>query len=391
MVTQLSMGVIEPMRFSEQTSHCTQTVFVSNVSGAQQITDPNLVDPWGIAFSSGSPAWIANTGTGVATLYTGGAQSPPVIIQPPLIVSIPGPGPGGSGGTPTGIVFNSATQFSGTPFNSDLFLFSTLNGGIFGWRNALGTTAETLQTPSTSNVYTGLAYATTGSVINPDVYLYAANFRSGTIDVTKGSSSSPNLIGHFLDPNLPAGFAPFNIQTLNGKLFVTYAQQDASKSQPVFGPGKGFVDVFNLDGTAGLQNGLVRLVTNGPLNAPLNAPFGLAIAPMGFGKFGGDLLVGNRGDGTINAYDPNTGAFIGTLTDALGNPISNTLLTALAFGNGNSFSSNALLFTAGDGVFGEIVAAATPLPAALPLFATGLGALGLLGWRKKKKAAAHAG
>jgi uncharacterized protein (TIGR03118 family) len=359
----------------------TQTDFVSNVPGAK-LTDPNLVDPWGIAFSPLSPAWIANSGTGVATLYTGGAQSPPVINQVPLVVTIPGPGPGGSGGTPTGIVFNSATQFSTTSFNRDNFLFSSLNGGIFGWRGALGTTAETFQTPSATNVYTGLALATIGSVVNPDVYLYAANFRTGTIDVTKGSSGSPDLTGRFTDPNLPAGYAPFNIQNLNGTMFVTYAQQDASKSQPMTGAGLGFVDAFDLNG-----NLIHRLASRGALNAP----FGLAIAPMDFGQFGGDLLVGNRGDGRINAYDPTTGAFIGTLSDAQGNPISNALLTALAFGNGASFSSNALLFTAGDGLFGEIVATATPLPAALPLFASGLGTLGLLCWRRKRKAQAAPG
>jgi uncharacterized protein (TIGR03118 family) len=359
----------------------TQTDFVSNVPGAK-LTDPNLVDPWGIAFSPLSPAWIANSGTGVATLYTGGAQSPPVINQVPLVVTIPGPGPGGSGGTPTGIVFNSATQFSAPSFNADNFLFSSLNGGIFGWRFSLGTTAEILQTPLPSNVYTGLAFATIGSVVNPNSYLYAANFRTGTIDVTKGSSGSPDLTGRFTDPNLPAGYAPFNIQNLNGTMFVTYAQQDASKSQPMTGAGLGFVDAFDLNG-----NLIHRLVSRGALNAP----FGLAIAPMDFGQFGGDLLVGNRGDGRINAYDPTTGAFIGTLSDAQGNPISNALLTALAFGNGASFSSNALLFTAGDGLFGEIVATATPLPAALPLFASGLGTLGLLCWRRKRKAQAAPG
>ena len=301
----------------------TQTDLVSNVPGAK-LTDPNLVDPWGIAFTPSSPAWIANEGTGVATLYTGGVQSPPVISQLGLVVTIPGPGPGGSGGTPTGIVFNGATPFSVTPFNGDLFLFSSLNGGIFGWRNALGTTAETLQLPSNANVYNGLAFAIIGSTVNPNAYLYAANFRSGTIDVIKGSAGQPDLPGHFTDPTLPAGYAPFNIQNLGGQLFVTYAQQDASKSQPVAGAGFQFVDAFDLNG-----NFIKRLASGGALNVP----FGLAIAPADWGSFGGDLLVGNRGDGTINAYDPTTGAFIGPLTDAQGHPISNALLTALAFGN----------------------------------------------------------
>ena len=343
----------------------TQTDIVSDVPGQGIITDPQLVDPWGIAFSGMSSAWIANAGSGVATLYAGTNKLG-------LVVSIPG---GGSGGTPTGIAFNSAA--GGGAFNGDNFLFSSTNGGIFGWRNALGTTAEILQLPSVANVYNGLAIANipTGP-LTANTYAYAPNFRSGTIDVVPGSVSTPALPGHFTDPTLPAGYAPFNIQNLGGQLFVTYAQQDASKSQPVAGAGLGFVDVFDLNG-----NFIQRLASMGHLDVP----FGLAIAPAGWGSFGGDLLVGNQGDGTINAYDPTTGAFIGTLTDAQGNPISNTLLTALAFGNGVSFSSNALLFTAGDGVFGEIQAASTPLPAALPLFGSVVGAYSFVSWLRRKK------
>ena len=142
------------------------------------------------------------------------------------------------------------------------------------------------------------------------------------------------------------------------------------------GAGFGFVDAFDLNG-----NFIKRLASGGALNVP----FGLAIAPADWGSFGGDLLVGNRGDGTINAYDPTTGAFIGPLTDAQGHPISNALLTALAFGNGTSFNSNALLFTAGDGVFGEIQVASTPLPAALPMFGSVVGVYSFVSWFRRKK------
>jgi uncharacterized protein (TIGR03118 family) len=340
----------------------------SNIPGQANTTDPSLVDPWGISFSPTSPVWIANEGSGVATLYnsTTGKQG--------LVVTIPGPTTG-SQGTPTGTVFNS---FSGTgAFNGDNFLFSTLNGQIMGWRGALGTTAETLVSPSTGVSYTGLAI---GSV-SGNAYAYAPDFLGGKIDVFKGSAAAPDLPGHFIDPNIPAGYSPFNVQTLNGQLYVSFALQDATTHVPVPGVGQGFVDIFNLDGTFSR-----RLVSQGALNVP----WGMAFAPAGFGQFGGDLLVANNGDGIINAFDPTTGAFIGVLTDAQGHPISNALLLALAFGNGTSFSSNALLFTAGDGLFGEIVA--TPLPAALPMFGSILGAGGFVSWlRKRKRGRARSG
>ena len=287
-----------------------------------------------------------------------------------LVVTIPGPTTG-SQGTPTGTVFNS----NSAAFNGDVFLFSTLNGQIAGWRNALGTTAETLVLPTGGASYTGLAIANipTGP-LTANTYAYAANFLGGKIDVFKGSAAAPSLPGQFTDPNMLAGYSPFNVQTLNGQLYVSFALQDATTHVPVPGVGQGFVDIFNLDGTLGR-----RLVSQGALNVP----WGMAFAPAGFGQFGGDLLVANNGDGTINAFDPTTGAFIGTLTDALGHPISNALLLALAFGNGATFSSNTLLFTAGDGLFGEIVA--TPLPAALPMFGSILGAGGLVSWLRKRK------
>jgi uncharacterized protein (TIGR03118 family) len=336
-----------------------QTNLVSNVPNQAILTDPSLIDPWGISFSPTSPAWIANAGAGVATLYTAANNS---LSKLGLTVTIPG--------APTGTVFAGVAS----AFNGNAFLFSSLDGGIFGWRGALGTTAETLVLPSASAVYNGLAIAN----FNNNTYAYAPNFRSGTIDVFKGSAGAPDLPGHFTDPNLPAGYAPFNVQNLGGKLYVTFAQQDATKSMPVPGAGLGILDVFNVDGTL-----IQRLVSNS-MNGPLNAPFGLAIAPANFGSLSGDLLVGNNGDGKINAFDL-SGNFVGTLTDTQGIPITNALLLALAFGNGTSFASNALLFTAGDGLFGEIQA--VPIPAALPLFATGLGVLGLLGWRRKRKAA----
>jgi uncharacterized protein (TIGR03118 family) len=346
----------------------TQTNLTSDIPGQANNTDPNLVNPWGMSFSATSPTWISDERAGKATLYNGAG------VPQALVVTIPGVG--GNAGTPTGTVFNSAAG----AFNGDVFLFSTLTGQIAGWRGALGTTAEILSSSSANAVFTGLAI---GSV-SGNVYAYATDFRNGTIDPIKGLATAPALPGNFTDPNAPAGFSTFNVQNLGGQLFVTFAKQDPTTFSPIAGVGNGLIDIFDLSG-----NFLKRLVTGGQLNDP----WGLALAPSNFGPFGGDLLVGNHGDGTIDAFDPITGLLIGELKDAQGNPIINLGLWALAFGNGAAVPADALLFTAGinggaNGLFGEIQAgAATPLPAALPLFSTGLGALGLLTWHRKRKRA----
>jgi uncharacterized protein (TIGR03118 family) len=244
-------------------------------------------------------------------------------------------------GAPTGQVFNSTAAFNG-----DLFLFSSESGVITGWRGALGTTAERLFDQSaTGAVYKGLALGSTGQ----GSYLYAADFHNGAIDVFP-SSGAPALTGKFLDPNLPAGYAPFNVQNIGGQIYVTYAKQDATGHDDVPGPGNGFVNVFDLNG-----NILKRLASNGPLNSP----WGLALVPAGWGGFGGDLLVGNFGDGTINAYAPD-GTLAGMITDAAGNPLTIDGLWALKFGNGgNGGLTNSLYLTAGlndeaDGLFARI-------------------------------------
>jgi uncharacterized protein (TIGR03118 family) len=282
-----------------------------------------------------------------------------------LVVTIPG------AGTPTGTVFSGVAG----AFNSDLFLFASEDGTISGWRGALGTTAETLQLGSAANVYKGLAFGSTSG----GNYAYAANFRSGNIDVLKGSVANPNLTGTFIDPSLPAGYAPFNVQNLNGILYVTYAVQDGAKHDDVKGAGHGIVDTFDLNG-----NFLSRLVTGGALDSP----WGLAIAPVGFGDVAGDLLVGNFGDGTIHAYNPTTGALIETLQDAKGNPIVLDGLWALRFGNGSgSGAVTNLYFTAGtngeaDGLFGDL--ATVPEPGTWALFGVGLAGVVLVKCRNFK-------
>ena len=318
------------------TNNFVQTNLVSNTPGVANNTDPNLVNPWGVAFSSSSPFWVSDNATGVATLYNSDG------VKQALTVTIPGIG--GQPGEPTGVIFNSTVNF-----NSDLFIFAGENGTIAGWRGALGTTAEILlDNSSASAVYKAIATGMTAQ----GTYLYAADFRNNQITVVPGTGA-PALTGQFQDPNLPAGYAPFNIENIGGKLYVTYALQDAAKMDDVSGAGNGFVDVYDLNG-----NLVQRLISNGSLDSP----WGLALAPTGFGSFANDLLVGNFGDGTINAFNPTTGAFLGQLDDASGNPIVNPGLWALTFGNGgNGGVPSDLYFTAGGaGETGGLLGSLTP-------------------------------
>jgi uncharacterized protein (TIGR03118 family) len=326
------------------------------------ITDPDLKNPWGVSYAPTSPFWVSDNGTGKSTLYSVNPTSN-ATSKVALVVSIPG------AGNPTGQVFNgSAANFQGNNF-----IFVSEDGTVSGWRGALGTTAETLKLGSANNVYKGSALATVGQ----SEYLYAANFKAGTIDVVPGVAGAPALTGNFTDPNLPAGYAPFNIQNIGGNLYVTYAVQDAAKEDDVKGAGNGVVDVFDTQG---------NLVSRFTAGGPLNSPWGMAIAPSSFGALAGKLLIGNFGDGTIHAFDPTTHQLLGAVTGKDGKPIAIDGLWALMPGNGGAAGSDqSIFFTAGpndekNGLFG--VLSAVPEPSAYALL--GVGLIGLYIARRRK-------
>jgi uncharacterized protein (TIGR03118 family) len=325
-----------------------QTNLVSDLPGLAQLTDPDLVNPWGLAAGPTTPAWVADNGTDKATIYPGFVNGSP-IVKAPLVVSIPG-------GAPTGQVFNGTPGFvvhSGTSSGPARFIFDSEAGLVTGWNPGVPPPPPSTQAQVGASVpdaiYKGLAIASTPA----GTFLYAADFHNARIDVFDQGFNLVHLSGSFTDPQVPRGFAPFNVQELGGLLYVAYAKQDADAEDEVAGQSLGFVDVYSTSGQL-----LRHLIQRGQLDAP----WGLALAPAGFGRFSGALLVGNFGDGRINAYDPQTGAFLGRLHHENGRPIEIEGLWALRFGNGVTGNPTTLLFTAGiddeaHGLFGAIEAA----------------------------------
>jgi uncharacterized protein (TIGR03118 family) len=323
----------------EEESHYQQINLVSDISDVAQLQDTNLVNSWGTAFAPTGPFWIANNGSGKATLYavTNDAAGAPHVTRNARVVTIPG------NGSVTGMLNNS------TPgFNADAFIFVSEDGTISGWRGALGNNAEVLTTRNTA-VYKGITMVTNGGPV-----LLAANFGEGTVDEY---DSTLHLIGQFVDRDAPAGYAPFNVQNVGGNVFVTFAKQDAAKHDDDAGRGRGLIDIFTV------ANGRFHRFATGKAAKgnirEMNSPWGVTLAPKSFGSHGGELLVGNQGSGTIMTFDA-FGRFHGLLTGTEECPVTIDRLWALTFGaTGTAGVSTDLYFTSGPnnekhGLFGAI-------------------------------------
>ncbi|GAA1960606.1 TIGR03118 family protein [Nocardioides panacihumi] len=305
-----------------------QENLVSDQPGVAALTDPNLVNPWGLSHGPNTPIWVSDNGADVSTLYRTDTPGSPV-TQVPLVVSIPG-------GAPTGQVFNGTSAFT-VPGTSKpaLFIFAGEDGDLSAWNQAVAPVTSAVPVGHTrDSVYKGLALVDTDA----GPHLLAANFHRNRIDVFNGSFDRVRSRHAFRDPNLPAGYAPFNVAAVGDRVFVTYALQDADAGDDVAGPGHGFIDVYSTQGRF-----LHRFASRGALNSP----WGMTIAPPSFGQFAGDLLVGNFGDGRIHAFDPRSGRFQGTLRATSGRPLTIDGLWALVVGDPVAGGTDAVWFSAG--------------------------------------------
>lgn len=331
-VSHLVLVVIAiAMMHQTASAQYTITKLVSNQKGQAKHQDPSLVNAWGIAFFSGAPFWISDAGSGFSTFYDGkGVKAGAVTV----------PSASGSGtGTPTGIVANSTSDFQVTQNGQSgpaLFVFDTLDGTISGWSPSVNANSAVIAVKNSGASYTGLAIG----VSNKANFIYAANAVSGKVEMYDGSFK---LASSFTDPGLPKGSAPYGIQNINGQLFVTFVTSTG-----------GVVDIFDTAGN------LLKTLTN---STHLNAPWGLALAPKNFGKASNAVLVGNLGDGRINAFNAKSGKFLGPLKTTKGKPLTIDGLWGLAFGQGGGSNGqpNQLFFTAGPvgyagGLFGVIQA-----------------------------------
>ncbi|MEA2545651.1 MAG: hypothetical protein QOI09_924 [Chloroflexota bacterium] len=320
----------------------------SDVAGRAAHTDPDLVNGWGIAALPMSPWWVADNGTHRSTLYSGVSG-----LKLGLVVDVAGDG---GPADPTGLVANNSSEFAisaaaGTPATK--FIFDSEDGTVSAWNG--GTTSVVKATSTNGAIYKGLATGSVGSGADAKNYLYATDFHNNHVDVYDGSFSLKDWGSAFVDPGLPAGYAPFGIQNLGGRIFVTFAKQDAEAKDEIAGPGLGFVSVFGTDGSF-----IGRVASGGDLNAP----WGLAWAPSSWERFGGHLLVGNFGDGRINGYRGSGGSWEarGHLKGTNHQPVVVDGLWGIGFGNGAAAGpATTLYFAAGPdgeahGLFGSISA-----------------------------------
>jgi len=329
-----------------------QTNLVSDQPGVAEQTDPNLVDSWGVVETKAGTVWVANNVTGTSTVYNSAGNPIPGASGSPLVVTFPGPTGSGTAAL-TGVTLNTGKNFvvsSATGSGPAEFIYGTEDGTIAAWGTGLNSTEGVLAVNNNAAgaVYKGLTLAGNGK----NQELFAANFGEGRVDVFNAQFAPVSLkAGAFTDPSIPAGFAPFNIQNVGGKLYVTYAEQDALHQNDVPGAGLGFIDVFNTKGTL-----LQRFAAGGALDAPWG------LTPISGGHFAGDILVGNFGDGAVNVFNSH-GRFLGAALGANSQPLVIPGLWSLTYGAGSG--KNTLFFTAGpnnemDGIFGTLAIQAPP-------------------------------
>ncbi len=345
LIALLSLAIVSP---AQQVQHYKQTPLVADTSGGAPATDANLVNPWGMSRSSGSPWWVSDNGTGLATLYTGTGTAVP------LVVTIPTGDPKMSPtGTPTGQVFNGTQDFQLTNGKPAAFIFVTEDGTVSGWNG--GPSAEIKVNNKSASVFKGAALATINDPKSGATnYLYVADFRKGRVHVYDKNFHLISLGEEaFRDDHVRAGYAPFNVQNIGGNLYVAYAKQDSQKHDEVDGAGLGYVDVYSPWGH------LINRLEHGWW---FNGPWGITQAPADFGAYSHDILVGQFGSGNIAVFDPVTGEFKGLLNDATNTPIAISGLWDIAFGSGGTAGpSTTLFFAAGSdgeqhGLFGTITA-----------------------------------
>jgi uncharacterized protein (TIGR03118 family) len=353
MAMVLAIALLLPMSLQSATAAGPRAGFykvtplVSDLPGVAAFTDPHLVNPWGISYAPSGPFWVSDNGTGLSTVYESNGMPTPTVVTIPTASGM-------GTGSPTGTVYNNTSGFvikQGNQSGPSLFLFDTLDGTISGWNPTVNPTSAVIAVNNSSSAsYTGLAIATNAA----GTFLYAANSLPssanphGSIDVFDQNFNLTHLQGSFTDPNLPAGYTPYGIQAIKNFIVVTY-----TPFPPKPGLGIGVVDVYDTEG-----NLMRRFATGGQLDLP----WGIALAPASFGQFSNDVLIGNVGNGRINAFNPRTGAFLGPLTNQSGKPIAFPGLWGLIFGNGGQGGSpNILYFSAGielyrHGLFGSIAA-----------------------------------